>query len=47
MKAARLTPDGELEIMDKVEHRAVRLDLFTLASMWRDWMKGRRWQQEP
>ena len=39
--------DGEIEIMDKVEHRAVRLDLFTLAGMWRDWMKGRRWQQEP
>lgn len=48
MKAGRLTPDGELELPDKVEHRMVRIDLLALASMWREWMRrSNGWQQEP
>lgn len=48
MKAGRLTPDGELEILDKVQHQMVRIDLLALAGMWREWMRrSNGWRQEP
>lgn len=39
MKAGRLTPDGELELLDKVEHRVVRIDLLALLDLWSEWMQ--------
>lgn len=40
MKVARVTPAGELEVMDRVEHERVRIGLVTLVRMWRRWRDG-------
>ena len=42
MKAGRLTPECELEIADKVEHRTVRIGMLDLLQLWLDWTAKRR-----
>lgn len=41
MKAARLTEDAELEMMDKVIHAPVRIKLDELLGLWAQWIKAR------
>lgn len=41
MKAGRLTPECELEIADKVEHRPVKIPMLALMQMWLDWTAKR------
>ena len=37
MKVARLTPDGDIEVMDRVVHQRTTLSLAALMAMWRAW----------
>lgn len=41
MKVAELTRDGELAVLDRVEHGVVRLPLLALLRLWLDWSGDR------
>lgn len=42
MKVARLTPDGYIEVFDRVEHRTVRIALDRLIELWLQWRETHR-----
>jgi len=41
MKVAELTSDGYLDVLDRVEHRTVRIALDALLQLWLAWRSGR------
>lgn len=39
MKVARLTHDGKIEVIDRVLHELVSLELLALLRLWRAWRR--------